>query len=212
MQMYKVFVNNQSILFVKNFNNQLFENENIEVYQFQSKRALMPIITDFIDKNITQQLYIYCPDKLTEVFSFFKTNYKEVKAGGGLVKNIEDKFLFIYRRGKWDLPKGKSEKGETIKECAKREVEEETGIDNLNIIKKLPDTFHIYTEKNKDIIKHCYWYLMQTDSKKALIPQTNEDITEAEWLGENELEKVITNTYPSINELISKHFKREKID
>lgn len=205
--MYKVFVNNQSIHFVKNFNNQLFENENVEVYQFQSKRVLLSVITDFIDKKITQQLYIYCPDNLSRVFSYYKSQYIEVKAGGGLVENIENKFLFIFRRGKWDLPKGKLDKGETIKDCAKREVEEETGIDNLNIIKKLPDTYHIYTEKNKEIIKHCYWFLMKTDSEKALKPQLIEDITEAVWLGEGELGKVVVNTYASIKGLVSSYFK-----
>ena len=116
--MYKVFVNNQSIQFVKNFNNQLFENENIEVYQYFSNKALLSAISDFIDKNITKQLYIYCPDKLAEVFSFFKSKYIEVKASGGLVKNKNEKYLFIFRREKWDLPKGKIDKGETIKECA----------------------------------------------------------------------------------------------
>ncbi len=205
--MYKVFVNNQSIQFVKNFNNQLFENDNIEVYQYHSYRAMLSVISDFIDKNITKQLYIYCPERLAEVFSFFKSKYIEVKAGGGLVKNKEDEYLFIFRRGKWDLPKGKIDKGETIKECAIREIEEETGIDRLEIIKKLPDTYHIYLEKNKTILKHCYWFLMQTDSENELKPQTMEDITKAEWLDENQLNKVLNNTYVSIDGLVRNYFK-----
>jgi 8-oxo-dGTP pyrophosphatase MutT (NUDIX family) len=205
--MYKVFVNNQSIQFVKNFNNQLFENENIEVYQYFSNKALLSAISDFIDKNITKQLYIYCPDKLAEVFSFFKSKYIEVKASGGLVKNKNEKYLFIFRREKWDLPKGKIDKGETIKECAIREVEEETGIDNLKIIKKLPDTYHIYNENSKLILKHCYWFLMQTDSEKELKPQTNEDITKAKWLESNEFDKVYANTFASVDGLLRNYFK-----
>ena len=83
MQMYKVFVNNQSIHFVKNINVQLFDNEDVEFYQFQSKRALLTVIAGFVNEKITQHLYIYCPDKLTEIFSFFKSQYIEIKAGGG---------------------------------------------------------------------------------------------------------------------------------
>jgi len=205
--MYKVFVNNQSIHFVKNINVQLLDNEDVEFYQFQSKQALLAVIADFVDKKLTQQLYIYCPGNLTEVFSFYKSQYIEIKAGGGLVFNNNDEYLFIYRQNKWDLPKGKLDKGETIKACAKREIEEETGVDNLEIIKKLQDTYHIYTEKNKKIIKHCYWFLMKTDSKNKLQPQIKENITKAVWLKEDGIIEAMSNTYPSIDGLIAKHFK-----
>ncbi len=205
--MYKVFVNNQSIHFVKNINVQLFDNENVEFYQYHSKRALLAVIAEFISKKITLHLFIYCPENLTEVFSFFKSQYLEIKAGGGLVTNTNDEFLFIYRLGKWDLPKGKLDKGETIKACAKREIEEETGVDNLNIIRKLPDTYHIYTEKNKNIIKHCYWFLMQTACNHELQPQTKENITKAVWLKKEAILEAMNNTYPSISGLIYNYFK-----
>ncbi|MFZ4400220.1 MAG: NUDIX hydrolase [Bacteroidales bacterium] len=205
--MYKVFVNNQSIHFVKNINVQLFDNEDVEFYQFQSKRALLAIIADFMNEKTTQHLYIYCPDSLTAVFSFFKSQYREIKAGGGLVSNTNEEYLFIYRLGKWDLPKGKLDNGETITACAKREIEEETGVDKLEIIKKLPDTYHIYTEKNKEIIKHCYWFLMKTETLNNLQPQTKENITKAVWLKKVELNKILENTYPSIDSLILNYFK-----
>ncbi len=205
--MYKVFVNNQSIHFVKSFNSQIFEKEDVEVYQFQSKRALLAVITDFVEKQITMQLYIYCPGNLNEVFSFFKSQYLEVKAGGGLVCNTNDEYLFIFRQNKWDLPKGKLDKGETIQACAKREIEEETGTDGLEIIKKLPDTYHIYTEKNKTIIKHCYWFLMKTDSLTELQPQIKEDITRAVWMKKEAILEAMENTYPSIRGLVFSYFK-----
>jgi len=205
--MYKVFVNNQSIHFVKTINIHLFDSEDIEFYQFQSKKALLAVIADFIDKKLTQRLYIYCPVNLTEVFSFFKAQYIEIKAGCGLVSNLNNEYLFIYRLNKWDLPKGKLDKGETIKECAKREIEEETGIDKLEIIKKLSDTFHIYTEKNKNIIKHCYWFLMKTDNNNKPQPQTKENITKAEWFKKETISELMQNTYPSIYNLVLNHFK-----
>ncbi|MEI6694627.1 MAG: NUDIX domain-containing protein [Bacteroidota bacterium] len=205
--MYKVFVNNQSIHFVKSFNTHLFDNEDVEMYQYQSKRALLAEIDEFTAQKITRNLYIYCPENLTEVFSYFKSQYVEIKAGGGLVYNSKDEYLFILRLEKWDLPKGKLDKGETIQACAKREIEEETGIDSLDIVKKLPDTYHIYTEKNKKIIKHCYWFLMKTMSSKELQPQSKENITKAVWLKQEEIPEKMENTYPSISGLIFSYFK-----
>ncbi len=209
--MYKVFVNNQSIHFVKNLNNQLFENEKTEIYQYQSKKALLSAIAEFTSNKTTDRLFIYCPGNLTEVFKFFKSQYLEIKAGGALIRNDKNKYLFIYRRGYWDLPKGKLDKGETIKNCAKREAEEETGIDKLQILKKLPETYHIYIENNRKIIKHCYWFLMETNSNKVLKPQLEEDITEVEWLDIEEMNKVINNTYNSVKEILFNNFRNLKI-
>ncbi|MCX6231485.1 MAG: NUDIX domain-containing protein [Bacteroidetes bacterium] len=193
---------------MKNINSQLFDNEDVECYQFQSKRALLAVIADFIDKRITHELYIYCPTNLREVFLFFVSQYTEVKAGGGLVKNLNEEYLFIFRRAYWDLPKGKKDWGEPIRKCAIREVEEETGIDNIEIIKKLPNTYHIYTEKNKQIIKHCYWYLMKTTTEKKLVPQIKEDITKAVWLKKEEIPEVLRNSYPSINYLVYNYLNK----
>ncbi len=205
--MYKVFVNNQSIHFGNRLNTQLFEKEDVEIYQYFSKPSLQAIINEFVKMQTSEHLYIYCPDNLTEVFTFFKSKYIEIKAAGGLVCNSNEEYLFILRLNKWDLPKGKLNKGESILACAKREIEEETGIDSLNVIKKLQDTYHIYTEKNKKILKHCYWFLMKTESNKNPLPQINENITKAVWLKKEELNVILRNTYPSISGLILGNFK-----
>lgn len=207
--MYNVFVNNQSIRFVKNVNIQLFDKEDVEFYQFQSKRALLAVIADFIKKGIGKDLYIFCPENISVIFNFFKSQYTEIKAGGGLVRNLNHEYLFIFRRGKWDLPKGKKDRGEGIKNCAIREVEEETGIDQLHIIKNLPATFHIYTEKNKQIIKHCYWYLMETATNNELQPQTEEDITQAVWLKPDEIPNKMKLSFPSIQYLVNYYFHQQ---
>ena len=120
------------------------------------------------------------------------------------MKNKEGKFLFIFRNGKWDLPKGKAEYDETPEMTALREVEEECGLKNLKIEKVLTKTFHTYKEKGKLILKKTHWYLMTIDEDQKLIPQTEEGITEVKWVAENRIEReVLVNTYASIKGIFS---------
>ncbi|MEO8819881.1 MAG: NUDIX hydrolase [Ginsengibacter sp.] len=129
--------------------------------------------------------------------SFFK-HFHLIKAAGGLVKNKNQEILMIFRRGKWDLPKGKLDEGETIEQCAKREVEEETGVHKLTIIKPLTITYHTYNLFGKHNLKETHWYLMNADGDEKLIPQTEEEITEIVWAKKEELSKYLGNTFPTI--------------
>ncbi len=139
----------------------------------------------------------------------FYSAFKLIEAAGGVVKNKEGKYLFIYRNGYWDLPKGKLEKGEKISTCAIREVEEECAISGLSIVNDLSPTYHMYElQKNKWAIKISYWFEMFTNDTKAPKPQTEEGITEAVWLFPNEIDKVRANTYPSILQLINEVFEK----
>jgi mutator protein MutT len=130
---------------------------------------------------------------------------KKIIAGGGLILNEKNELLMIFRRGKWDLPKGKLEEGETIEQCAVREVKEETGIENLELIKFISITHHEYFDQwiKENVVKESHWFLMQSSSKGKLIPQTIEDITEIKWMNENEINDALKNSYPSIIEIIS---------
>ena len=125
-----------------------------------------------------------------------------IRAGGGLVVNEKGEILFMFRRGKWDLPKGKLDPGETLETCALREVEEETGLSKLELIKFLLVTEHEYEERGLSILKETHWYLIKTDGNQKLVPQTDEDISELKWLGEGNFKTVIRNTYPGILEVL----------
>jgi 8-oxo-dGTP pyrophosphatase MutT (NUDIX family) len=125
-----------------------------------------------------------------------------IQAGGGLVVNEKEEVLFMFRRGKWDLPKGKLDPGETLEGCAVREVEEETGVGQLDLIKFLLVTEHQYEEKGVDILKETHWYLMKSTSNQKLIPQKEEDISELRWIGAPEFGIVKRNTYPSILDVL----------
>ena len=106
--------------------------------------------------------------------------------------------LFIYRFDKWDLPKGKLEKGESIQECAIREVEEECGITNLSIDKELETTYHIFKRNEKMILKVTYWFLMRTNYSGNLTPQEEEGIDQVVFKNAHETSKALQNTYQNI--------------
>ena len=130
----------------------------------------------------------------------------KIVAAGGIVQNEEGKILFQLRRGRWDLPKGKLEEGETIEECAVREVEEETGLRNIELGELVCITNHQYTEKGKDIDKETHWFAMKVAGFQQLIPQVEEDILELRWVAENELEFYLSNTYSNIITIIENYF------
>jgi 8-oxo-dGTP pyrophosphatase MutT (NUDIX family) len=141
-------------------------------------------------------------DNIVDGFNKFKKNFKFIYAAGGLIQK-DGKYLFIYRLNKWDLPKGKLEMGEEPKEAAIRECEEECGISNLTIINELESTYHIYAYKGTYALKQTFWYSMSTNYQGVLIPQTEEGISNVEWLSLEEIDtKVISNTYPAILKLL----------
>lgn len=135
-------------------------------------------------------------------FSLIKKNFKIIKAAGGLVKNGAGDYLFIYRLGKWDLPKGKVDPGESMKKAAVREVEEECGITVDYLGPKLATTYHMYQLKGEIVLKKTNWYEMGVNKVPKLKPQHEEDITEAVWLPKTKFGKVRKNTYPSIAEVL----------
>ncbi len=125
-----------------------------------------------------------------------------VLAAGGLVLNERGEVLFMFRKGKWDLPKGKLDPGETMDACALREVMEETGLVQVELKNFLLVTEHLYTERGKLILKKSHWYRMEAASHQRLIPQTEEEISELRWLAPADFNIVLANTYPSIVEVL----------
>lgn len=133
--------------------------------------------------------------------AFFK-HFTHIEAAGGIVENEKKELLFIYRLGKWDLPKGKVEKGESIAETAVREVEEETGATNLKLKKKVGETYHTYAAFGKHFIKTTHWFYITCTGKQNIKPQTEEDIAEIKWVKEKDTKEQMENTYPSIKDIL----------
>ncbi len=131
---------------------------------------------------------------------------KKIIAAGGLVFNDKNELLMIFRRGKWDLPKGKLDEGETIEACAVREVKEETGLVQVELQHFAGLTYHDYFDKysEKDVIKETHWFKMRAPNAQQLIPQTEEDIEQIEWVDKNAISEKLSNSYPNIIEIINK--------
>ncbi len=139
-----------------------------------------------------------------EIRDILFTGYKKIKAAGGVVFNPKGELLMIFRRNMWDLPKGKIETGEKKKVAALREVLEETGIQQLRIIKKLMKTYHTYVlDNNIKVLKVTHWYLMMTNDESMPVPQIEEDIEIVRWVDPDHLEDKLKKTYGNIADVIS---------
>lgn len=137
-----------------------------------------------------------------EAFEAFLAQMPMIDAAGGIVWQ-ENRVLFIFRHGLWDLPKGKIEPGEAPDVAALREVEEECGIQGLRLGEFLGFTYHAYRYKENMVIKRTFWYGMRSDFNGILVPQTEEGITEVRWIAYEDWENTVyTNTYTTIRSLL----------
>lgn len=199
MQMYKVFIDSLTIYF---FNNDDFFNSDkkfkLDFYNVDNKDfydILLNVINN--NKGITKEIAFVSKD-INSIWELFTSNYKKRVAAGGVVKDNFNNFLLIFRNNKWDLPKGHLDKGETILNCATREVEEECGISNLTILNKITTTYHTYIYNDDNILKEVHWFLMKYNGQETLIPQTEEGITKVEWKNKVEVYECLKNSYNSI--------------
>ncbi len=160
------------------------------------------IIDEFLFDPSNDNIKIVSSD-LNSLLELFKSKFYYIEAAGGFIEK-DNEFLFIHRQGIWDLPKGKLEKGETIKNAAIRECEEECGIKQLTITKQLSSTFHLYKYKKGFALKQSYWFYMKSDYSKKLTPQLEEDIDEVKWFSKHEIETIIIkHTYYTIRDVIN---------
>jgi 8-oxo-dGTP pyrophosphatase MutT (NUDIX family) len=207
--MYKVFINHKTIFLTQDISNLKLEVEDILVHP-HTKAALINEYQRFINNPTALKLYLFKPNHPKRLYRDFLSMFVKIKAAGGLVVNPSGQFLFIYRYGKWDLPKGKIEAFEKKDAAALREVEEETTIGRLTILHPLTRTRHLYEEKGKKLIKVTWWYWMKTSDTHIPVPQQEEGITNAQWIDRDKLNEVMKNTYPSIIDVIQSFFQLEE--
>ncbi len=196
----KIFLNEKVIELVDSQPGKPLPDE--QVIEYSSGKQLKKAYKAFEGDDHHMKLVFWSDKKNTSWKQDFFHLFKKIDAAGGLVKNEKGEMLFIFRLGKWDLPKGKLAKNETPEEAAIREVMEETGLSGLRIIGFLASTFHIYSRKGKQILKQTWWFGMEAKSTQSLVPQTEEEISEIRWVGKEDLEIVVANTYGSIKELV----------
>jgi 8-oxo-dGTP pyrophosphatase MutT (NUDIX family) len=136
------------------------------------------------------------------LFSRLQAMYPPLDAAGGVAFNEKGDILMIYRRGKWDLPKGKLDQGENIEECALREVSEETGLHTLSLAGKICDTYHIYEQGGERLLKRTAWYRMKGSLADKLKPQKEENILEARWVSPKDVGPLALKSYEAVRQVL----------
>lgn len=205
--MYKVFINNLPVFLVSHPNEVPVGTGPLRYTDCPSADKAHELITERLNQHCFYGIALL-HHNVEELFKWCFEGFKYIEAAGGVVRNAEGKYLFIFRSGKWDLPKGKLEKGEDRAVAALREVEEECGITGHSIVSQLQSSWHVYALKDgRQAIKVTFWYLMNYPGNEKLKPQTEEGITAVEWLGTDELDKVYANTFRSITEVIHEGVK-----
>ena len=189
--MYKVFVNDKPLFLT----NQIFKETDFQLFLLESVDFKQLIVKYF--QNKIQKAYLYHPDE-KEIMKVLKTKIPVNKAGGGLVYNKNGEVLFIFRNGKWDLPKGGTDKGEEIEDTAMREVEEETGVNGLSISKKLQKTYHIFKRNGVYKLKITHWFEMQSTYEGIPVGQAEEGIEKVEWKNPEQIKEALKNSYENI--------------
>lgn len=196
MKNYRIYINDDTLFIANERPEQEKEIQQIDVQDFDFRQFYKSITAD------SKKDYLLLDADPRALFKKIKKSLTLIKAAGGLVKNSKGNYLFIFRNKKWDLPKGKVEKAEKMKEAARREVEEECGVKIYTNDEKLCKTYHVYTMGSKVVLKKTNWYSMTVKGEPKLIPQKEEGITKASWLSKTELAPVLDNTYPSIVQVL----------
>ncbi len=170
-----------------------------------NSHTVKSMIHEMQEPNVHAGVF-YHPD-LAELKKAFYKKFTIILAGGGLVQNEKKEILLIFRRGKWDLPKGKQDKGETLEACALREVEEETGLQKVKLTAPLTTTYHTYHEGARYILKESHWFRMKVSGEQKLVPQLQEDIREIRWVKADKLGDYMEISFPSVAEVLERERK-----
>lgn len=196
--MYSIYFNNRKLSVCPLKENTNY-NSNAVVY-YNSNDLNTKQLPEFMESNQKINLLVLPVEenKIDCVFEKICSEFNQINAGGGLVRNLAGEYLLIFRNGKWDLPKGKQEAGEDIKVTAVREVEEECGIDSLELGNLLCVTHHTYRLNGEFMLKHTFWYNMEYKGDATLKPQTEEDIEMCKWVKGEDIAELVKDTYPSI--------------
>lgn len=202
--MYKVFINDKPVILLGNPQDISEGLSALQSFEVNGSKSLKNLLDRHFFNNPTpESIALYNNISAEKLLSDFISLFWFLKASGGIVKNRNNERLFIYRFGRWDLPKGKLEKHENEAEAALREVEEETGIKGHRLISELPATFHMYEHKGRKVLKKTFWFAMEYDGNEPLVPQLEEEITAAGWFGTDQIRELLSNTYTSLYDLIN---------
>jgi 8-oxo-dGTP pyrophosphatase MutT (NUDIX family) len=202
--MYKIYFNNKPLFITSEITKELAEllhHEETVLIDELNVQTVKAMLHEMEAQKIHAGVFLH--DDVEAVMKAFKKKFVLIKAAGGLIHTKDDDLLLIFRRGKWDLPKGKLDDGEDLETCAVREVNEETGLENVKIEKPLCITYHTYYQEGKHILKESHWFLMKAKKQTNLLPQLEENIDKCEWVPIGQLSIYMENTHASILDVVN---------
>ena len=201
--MYKVYINERLLKIVGAHDSVDGAEMVLKLKGDEGKNQLKILIESFEQNSQTESLILQSGN-IDLTWKTFRSLYTILEAAGGIVINQHHKLLMIFRNGKWDLPKGKIERGEDPDTAAIREVYEECGIGLLRLSKQVETTFHTYPYKESKVLKKTHWFLMSTSDESVPVPQLEEGIVEVCWKDRVEVKVALKNSYSSIAGLLQK--------
>ena len=204
--MYKIFQENKALVFPKIEGDSLKFDATPQESDRYDAELLCDFLPEWLDDRDPGDTFIHEVGE-NAVVQALKETFRLAPAAGGVVEK-DGQFVSIVRKGIPDLPKGHVEQGETVEEAALREVEEETGIGNLKIVRPMPTTWHCYMEHEEWTLKPTYWYLMSTSEAIQPKPQTEEGITEIKLIDNEGIGAFLKNTYRSTSEILGKELRQ----
>ncbi len=212
LQKYKIYINGKPVFLAERAQASeigILTDKNNFAGHYVGKKKLIRQYLDLLDKNKSVESVAIYAENLAQLWTDFQACFKVQEAAGGYVLNREGKLLVFYRRGSWDMPKGKIDPGETPEQAALREVREETGLVHVALGEFLMHTYHTFEQKGQRILKKTWWYSMKT-TDTLLVPQTEEDIEEIRWVEPADWLETEKAVYGNIREVIRAGIELDK--
>lgn len=199
--MYTVFINNRPVYLVNDSYRETFKRNTIWMRYHDGLMRLLLQITHFENHFFSEAYIVGDPEQMMQEI---RATAKEIAAAGGMVRNESGELLMILRNGKWDLPKGKIDRNESIEQAAVREVQEECGLSQLQLLQNGGTTYHTYAEKEQLFLKTTHWFSMSASTSEKLVPQLDEGIEQVKWMNNEQVKGALQNSFASVVALLSR--------
>jgi ADP-ribose pyrophosphatase YjhB (NUDIX family) len=201
--MVKIYIQNKPLFLVDTINSEIEDYLHRPTTIFVDELSPAAVKTMLHEMEQPAFYYgVFQHHSVEELLQAFKAHLLVIQAAGGLVYTDRQELLLIHRLGHWDLPKGKLDEGETLEECALREIREETGADYLTLEKPLQITYHTYHQAGNHILKESHWYLVKAAQRMKLTPQTEESVAECIWVPITAIQPYIDSAFASVADVL----------